>query len=69
MMDHMPVKTDEKVMEINEEELARIKKMIYAGKADICWFLHRKEVKGLIKIAEDHFKLLEQSNGHNSEIS
>ena len=44
---------EDQVMDIDESELARIKKMIYAGKADICWFLHRKEVKGLIKLAEE----------------
>jgi len=47
---------EEQVMELNQQDIIRIKKMIYEGKADICYFLHRSEVKALIKISEEYFK-------------
>lgn len=47
---------EEPVMEIDENELARIKKVCYSGKAYHCYINTRAEFKGLIKLAEKHFE-------------
>jgi hypothetical protein len=47
---------EEQVMELDQHDIAEIKKMIYEGRADVCWFLNRKQVKGMIAIIEEHFK-------------
>lgn len=47
---------EELVMEIDEAELARIKKVCYSGKAYHCYINTRAEFKGLIKLAEKYFE-------------
>lgn len=42
-------------MDISTTDLARIKATVYRGKADMCWFTTRDEIKGLIKIVEAYF--------------
>jgi len=56
---------NDKIMEIDEEELAKIKTMIYKGKSTICWFLTRDQVKGLIALAELSFTRLDILREHD----
>ena len=59
---------DEKVMEITVEELARIKKIVYKGKADMCWFSpNRKEAKGLIAMAEKQLGVFKEESQTNTQ--
>lgn len=52
---------EEKIVDLTPEDVARIKAVVYRGKADMCWFNpNRKEAKGLIKLAEQYFKHLEE---------
>jgi len=49
---------------MTEDELLKFKEMVHKGKSDICWYVHRSQVKELIALAEELFEL---KTGHEDE--
>lgn len=48
--------------DLTPTDVAKIKAIVYEGKADMCWFTTRDEVKSLIKLAEAYFSVVHDKN-------